>query len=282
MTTDMAVVNGPPLGRAREMQLLVNRVLACGERVRRRRERLALAAAFDGLAVLEIGGPSTIFGPSGLLPLYDRVASVDAANYSEATIWDEDRAPKLATRQRFVAEATSLGVPDDAYEGLIASHVLEHVANCLAALREWRRVVVPSGPLLIVLPHRDFTFDHRRAPTPIEHFLADDAACVDESDLTHVREVLALHDARHDFFAGSREDFERRCWANEEHRAIHHHVFVTASAIELVRHADLDVRRVLTLRPYHIAILAVGASGGNDAAHVPVPTNRSPFPSDRR
>ena len=117
-------------------------------------------------------------------------------------------------------------------------------------------MVRPGGPLLIVVPHRDRMFDHRQPVTPLQHYLDDAEAAVGENDLSHVGEVLALHDGRHDHFDGSRAAFERRCWANAQHRALHHHVFVPASAVALVEAAGLVVAHVMVLRPYHVAVLA--------------------------
>lgn len=68
---------------------------------------------------------------------------------------------------------------------------------------------------------------------------------------------------------------------------MHHHVFDTRLAIELITHAGLRIRRVAAMRPYHILITAQKAS--EDAK----PVNReyflqtaqhfakSPFPSDQ-
>ncbi len=241
---------------AGEAAFLLDRALAKVERVRRPGELRTIAGAFEALAVLEIGGPSRIFGRRGLLAVYPRLRSCDLADYASATLWDARPPPPPAVGRRFVAEAADLGVADGSYEGLVASHVLEHVANPLGALREWTRVVAAGGPLLVVLPHRDRTFDHRRPITPLAHLVEDDRASVGEDDMTHLDEVLALHDLRRDPLAGDRAAFERRCRDNARNRGMHHHVFDTPAAVELVEHAGLRVDVVSARRPHHIVVLA--------------------------
>lgn len=49
-------------------------------------------------------------------------------------------------------DATSLQFPDNAFDRLIATHVLEHLPNPVAVLGEWNRVVKPGGTISIVLP----------------------------------------------------------------------------------------------------------------------------------
>ncbi len=81
--------------------------------------------------------------------------------------------------------------------------MLEHAANPLRVLYEWKRILKNSGTILIVLPHKAATFDHRRPSTSFEHIKADFDSNVDESDLTHLDEILALHDLKLDPWAGS-------------------------------------------------------------------------------
>ena len=54
------------------------------------------------------------------------------------------------TYQRHAARL--VGVPDAAYDVIMASHVLEHVLDPIAALREWDRKLKPGGRMLLLLP----------------------------------------------------------------------------------------------------------------------------------
>ena len=48
--------------------------------------------AVKGKRGLEIGGPSGIFAPDGLLPVYELVTALDGADFNDGTIWREKQA----------------------------------------------------------------------------------------------------------------------------------------------------------------------------------------------
>jgi SAM-dependent methyltransferase len=283
------------------------------------RTLLGLAGLFDGAAALEPGGPSALFGEQGLVPVYPRLAALDTLDYAERTLWSDGpqtEKPELATvRRRLIGEASHLGdVPDDAYDAVLSSHVLEHLANPLGALVEWQRIVRPGGHVLLIVPHRDGTFDHRRPVTTLAHLRQDAARETGEDDLTHLQEILSLHDLDRDPGAPSREVFEERCRAVASTRALHHHVFVSETVLQACVAAGLEV---LLLRPKHplniVCLCRVGkassaagdgadsgpSEAGDDVGSGPGPAGsdagsgpskaelsrilrRSPFPSDRR
>jgi SAM-dependent methyltransferase len=219
----------------------------------------------SGKRGLEIGGPSDIFGDDGFLPVYRYLGSLDNCLYSSNTLWTgsisegatfEFHSSK-ARGQQIICEASDLAmVPSGAYECLLASHCLEHVANPLRALAEWTRVLRPDGMLLLVLPHMEGTFDRRRPVTTLEHLISDRENGVGEDDLTHLPEVLELHDLKLDRAAGSLEQFRQRCLDNYSKRAMHHHVFDTPCAIRVLDYCNFQILRVDNVRPYHIVTLA--------------------------
>ena len=194
--------------------------------------------------------------------------------------------PLKPNGNQIICEATQLrSITDSAYEFVLASHCLEHVANPLRALVEWKRVLRQDGLLLLILPHKDGTFDWRRPTTTLVHMIEDSRNQIGEDDLTHLPEILALHDLERDKAAGSKEEFRQRCAQNYSNRAMHHHVFDTATAVALVDNAAFQVLRVDTSKPYHITILArrCDQTCDNSAFLGPnAPYRRlSPFPSDR-
>ena len=227
------------------------------------RELAEIAACFTGSTVLEIGGPSYFLAAHGRIPLYPRLAALDSVNYSETTLWDGAGFEGISPGRSVIGEARSLEMDDCAYDAVIASHVIEHLADPLGAMREWRRVIEPGGLLLLIVPHRDRTFDHRRPVTPIEHLLADAERRTPETDQTHVDEVLRLHDLRRDWGAGRPEEFRRRCRENARWRALHHHAFVPTTIASLCELAGFDIEWLGTRWPYHIICLATRPASGN-------------------
>jgi SAM-dependent methyltransferase len=247
-----------------------------------------------GKRALEIGGPSDIFGDDGLLQIYSILRSVDNCLFSARTIWTGEVQigrrfqyhPRKDPGTQLICEATDLSpVPDSSYEAVLASHCLEHVANPIRALEEWKRVLVKGGFLLLVLPHKDGTFDWRRPVTPLEHMIQDYERNTTEDDLTHLPEILALHDLEKDPPAGSPEQFKQRCLVNSANRAIHHHVFDMTAAVALLDHAGFQLTRVATFEPFHIVMLASKCGKRADNSRFLRPDaefrTRSPFHSDR-
>src|SRR5690348_3760909 len=110
-------------------------------------------AAVEGKSGLEIGGPSGAFKPSGILPLYRSVASLDNCVFATSTTWEGSRAegktffydPGKPLGFNYIREATELkGIRDGRYDFLLSAHNLEHVANPVKALKEWRRALRPG------------------------------------------------------------------------------------------------------------------------------------------
>jgi SAM-dependent methyltransferase len=258
------------------------------ERARAARKDRALLAAAEllaGASALEPGGPSTLFERGNLVPVYPQLASLDTLDFAERTIWSESQ-EGIVPGRRLIAEAANLDeVADDAYDAVLASHVLEHLADPLGALAEWRRVVRPGGHLLLIVPHRDGTFDHRRPVTSLAHMQDDAEHRTGEDDLTHLQEIIELHDLARDPGAPNRQAFEQRCRENPELRAMHHHIFVSRTVIEVCRAAGLEVLLLRPKRPFHIVCLcrvnAQPAQDGLSDRQVAEVLSRSPFPSDK-
>jgi SAM-dependent methyltransferase len=86
-------------------------------------------------------------------------------------------------------DATDLhAFTDNQFDFLITNHVLEHIANPIKALLEWRRVVRHGGHLFTSIPKRSRTFDYYRPKTPLFHLLEDFRKDVGANDPTHIDE----------------------------------------------------------------------------------------------
>lgn len=204
-------------------------------------------AHLKGKVGLEIGGPSTLFATK--LPIYQVVQGLDGVNFSASTIWEGCLQAGNTFRfhgwkkgRQFVADATDLSRIDSAsYDFLLSSNCLEHVANPLKAMKEWVRVVKGGGHLLLVLPNKAANFDHRRPLTEFQHLLDDYKNDIGEDDLTHLEEILQLHDLSMDPPAGDREAFRQRSMDNLNNRTLHHHVFDRELIGQVFEHVGLEM-----------------------------------------
>jgi ubiquinone/menaquinone biosynthesis C-methylase UbiE len=201
----------------------------------------------EGKRGLEVGGPSHVFKTT--LPVYQFVCELDGVNFAAHTVWEGDLVAgdrfvysDHGTGRQFIADATDLGQFDaDSYDFLLSSNCLEHLANPLKALTEWRRVIKPGGALVLVLPNKKSNFDHRRPRTEFAHLLRDFENDTSEHDLTHLDEILALHDLSMDPPAGDLAAFRERSLENFDNRTLHHHVFDKSLITQMLEHVHFDV-----------------------------------------
>lgn len=213
----------------------------------------------------EIGGPSAVFMKNGIFPVYQIADRIDNCNFRSKTIWEGNIKDgqtfffnlKKAPGRQFFSEATDLDVIEsDSYDFILSSHVLEHCANPILALSEWTRLLKENGLLIIFLPRKDHTFDHRRPITTMEHLISDFITNIREDDLTHMPEILALHDLELDHAAGDFDSFKSRSLQNFENRCFHHHVFDTELIAKLVDYMNLQIIALEIIPPIHLLIVA--------------------------
>ena len=81
-------------------------------------------------------------------------------------------------------------LPDGSEDFVIASHVLEHLAEPLGFIEDMHRVLRPGGHALILLPDRHRTEDRFRRPTPLQHLVAEFDTHVQDVSDDHVVEFL--------------------------------------------------------------------------------------------
>lgn len=156
---------------------------------------------------------------------------MDGVNFNKITTWEGkiktgitySYFPKKIGMQ-FIGEASDFKLTKK-YKAIISSNCLEHVANPLKAIKNWLDHLCNGGYIFLVLPRKETNFDHKRPITTFEHLMEDFKNNVDESDLTHLDEILNLHD-----FAKDDEKIEtakkiKIFKKNIDFRHMHHHIF---------------------------------------------------------
>ena len=197
---------------------------------------------------IEIGGPSAIFKSTGFCPIYSSIRSLDGVNFSNNTLWEskldagatykfED---KLGTQ--YIAEATDLPAEfNDKYHFVLSCNNLEHIANPIKALQEWKRIIKNNGLILLILPNKVSNFDHKRSCTTLQHLVDDYKNEMTENDLTHIDEILQLHDLTRDPMAGTFSEFKNRCLNNINIRGMHHHVYDLNVLTSVLDYCNLQI-----------------------------------------
>lgn len=186
---------------------------------------------FSGKSGIEIGGPSLVF--KHYLPVYRQIKALDGVNFSNQTHWEGNISEgntykffKDKVGHQYISDGIELSQIDNGkYDFVISSHCLEHIANPLKALNEWRRIIKDEGILLLILPNKVSNFDRYRPTTTFEHILEDYNTQMTEHDLTHVEEVLSLTDFVQNMSEDEKENFRQQCLDNFNNRYLHHHVF---------------------------------------------------------
>ena len=209
----------------------------------------------------EIGGPSPIFGRDGLLPIYKVVGSVDNCNFSASTTWEGALAEGANFRfdaakppgYQYIRDAVDLyGIESNSMDFVLSSHNIEHVANPIKALREWLRILKENGLLVLVVPHKEGTFDHLRPVTSLEHLITDFENKTAEDDLSHVEEIIRLHDFSRDSGVRDIEELRDRSENNFENRCLHQHVFSLKSVLALLDYLGVQISSAESVLPAHI------------------------------
>jgi SAM-dependent methyltransferase len=177
--------------------------------------------------------------------------------FSDSTVRYVDRWDREQNRALFpdVADGSTFTTPDvianldidrlsaltdESQDFVIASHLLEHLANPLAQLEDIHRVLKRGGVALIFLPDRRYTFDRQRSPTPLDHVIADyrDHVTVvsDEHLEDHLRktgvwqESWTAEDRRREFAFNRDRSIHAHCWSADEFLPVLEHTILAMGA----------------------------------------------------
>lgn len=204
---------------------------------------------FENQKGVEIGGPSNIFKSNGLLPIYSLAATVDGCNFSEQTTWEGKieqgnnyHYQQGKTGYQFICDGVDVPIiPKNQYSFVLSCNNLEHIANPLKAIKNWLTLLKDEGTIVLILPRKESNFDHKRPITSMAHLIEDFEKNIGEDDLTHLEEILQLHDLKYDPLAGSFENFKKRGLDNFNNRCLHHHVFDTNLLEQICTYFGLKV-----------------------------------------
>jgi SAM-dependent methyltransferase len=122
---------------------------------------------------------------------------------------------------------------DESQDFVIASHVLEHLANPLAMLGEIHRVLRSGGIALVLLPDRRRTFDRDRRPTPVQHLVAEYEADVTTVSEGHIEDFLRGVGEWHDDWSA---DARAQVIERQRQRSIHVHCWSQDEFSETLLH----------------------------------------------
>lgn len=229
-----------------------------------KRQLINLSFKLKGKIGLEIGGPSDFFRLMSYFPVYLFAERIDGVNYSAETVWEGSIAEgntynyyKNENGYQYINEASELrNIKSSSYDFVLSSHSLEHVANPLKALSEWKRVLRQKGILVIILPKKESTFDHKRDYTTFEHLLDDYKNDIQENDATHFEEIIKLHDVSRDPGLSQSGDLTERTLENYKNRCVHHHVFNFQLIRNLLEYSGFSVLHQQEVHDFHLVTVA--------------------------
>lgn len=120
-------------------------------------------------------------------------------------------------------------IADGSQDFVVANHFLEHSQDPVGALANMFRVLRERGILYLAVPDKRFTFDSKRAPTPLEHVLADHRDGPEDSRRSHYEEWARLVD---DVPENEVDAHVESLLARDY--SIHFHVWTQADMLELL------------------------------------------------
>jgi len=186
---------------------------------------------------IEFGGPTELFWNNQFgMPLYDNV-TLDGGNLISDNHFQHKFSEKYEYSNKVGLQfdvdcAGDVSKINKKYDFVVTSHVIEHIANPIKAIKNWSKLLLNSdGYVLSIIPHYSYCFDRIRPLTTINHLISDFENNVTEDDTTHVDEQKILHD----WSMGGHPDFYKLCEINHKTRVVHHHTFTPHTVHELFK-----------------------------------------------
>lgn len=137
-----------------------------------------------------------------------------------------------------VADASDLFfAEDECMDFVCSSHVMEHLANPLKAIAEWKRVTRENGIIYIAVPDNRYTFDRKRDRTPLSHLIDDFNNNVDQTDETHIAEFKEKWDPDPTEFPNREQLVQDIPYPRPMY--FHHHIWIADDIREILDHMGL-------------------------------------------
>jgi len=144
------------------------------------------------------------------------------------------------TNADYVTDAANLFfAADESLDFVCSSHVLEHIANPLGAINEWKRAIKKGGIIYAGVPDKRYTFDHRRKRTPLSHLIDDFEKNVDQTDSTHIYEFIENWDEKR-VYSCNKEQFLENVRNNPKSQ-VHHHAWIIDDVKEILEYMGLRI-----------------------------------------
>ena len=95
----------------------------------------------------------------------------------------------------YVTDAANLSFAQDkTFDFVCSSHVMEHLANPLGAIAEWKRIIKDEGIIYVAVPDMRYTFDCKRDKTPLSHLVDDFEKKVSRINQNHIADFVENFD----------------------------------------------------------------------------------------
>ncbi len=128
---------------------------------------------------------------------------------------------------------------DETCDFVIASHIIEHLANPIGIIEDVYRVLRPGGILVLMVPNRHRTFDEFRDPTSLQHVIEDYENGETQVSTEHLREYIANVEKK-DIAAMAADELEAHMTLHRL-RSIHVHCWNEFEFSEMLSHTILNL-----------------------------------------
>lgn len=199
----------------------------------------------NSMNCLEIGGPTLLFTNDYPFPIYNLFNKIDNINLYDMK--DSFTTIKTSVNNSIYNTTYSdISQIDNRYDILISSHCIEHVANPIKFLNDYKKILNNDSDsyILTFLPNKSEFWDSIRDTTTIDHLISDFLNNTEEDDKTHKDENLLVN---HPYKINvnhpdkpSNISYEEMVENNVNYRIMHHHCFDLNLCVQLHEYLNFE------------------------------------------